>query len=118
MVIFTGELENPFSVYKLFNLFLLTSREDPFPLVALESAWYHKPVICFDKGTGTAEFVKKGTGIISPYMDINTLADNIEKLRKDKLLLKKLGDKAHNLVEEYDINNIGPKIHKTILNLL
>ncbi len=118
MVLFTGELEDPYPVYRMFDVFLLTSREDPFPLVALESAWYHTPVICFDKGNGTAEFVKQGAGYVTPYMDIPAMADKLEELFNNRSTAKHLGEKAHHLVKAYDIENIGPMVYKVIEELL
>jgi glycosyltransferase involved in cell wall biosynthesis len=46
-VIFTGLKESPQDYYQLFDLFLLSSREDPFPLAALEAAALGKPLFCF-----------------------------------------------------------------------
>ena len=39
------------------DLFLLTSREDPFPSVALEALAMGKPVVCFEGTGGIADFV-------------------------------------------------------------
>nr|WP_199158651.1 glycosyltransferase family 4 protein [Pedobacter sp. ASV2] len=45
------------------DAFLLTSREDSFPLVMLEAAALGKPIVGFKSG-GISEFVKENTGIV------------------------------------------------------
>ncbi|CAH0995220.1 hypothetical protein EMA8858_01340 [Emticicia aquatica] len=41
--------------------FLLTAREDPFPLVMIEAAYLEKPIVGFNSG-GISEFVQDGMG--------------------------------------------------------
>ena len=48
----TGEVNNPLDYMASANVFVLTSREDPFPLVCLESASLGKPIICFNQAGG------------------------------------------------------------------
>jgi glycosyltransferase involved in cell wall biosynthesis len=43
--------------------FLLTSREDPFPLVMIEAAALGKPIVSFASG-GVEEFMKPGMGFV------------------------------------------------------
>lgn len=47
----------------LADLFFLSSREDPFPLVMLEAAYLGKPILAFNSG-GSAEFVTSEIGTI------------------------------------------------------
>ena len=63
--------------YCSMSAFALTSREDPFPLVALEAAEYHVPVLCFDGAGGTMEFVERGAGLSVPYLDIDRFASEL-----------------------------------------
>jgi glycosyltransferase involved in cell wall biosynthesis len=56
------------------DAFVMTSREDPFPLVVLESAALGKPVICFDDAGGAPEFVRNDAGISVPFEDVNAMA--------------------------------------------
>jgi glycosyltransferase involved in cell wall biosynthesis len=55
-VIFTGIQADPYKFFAAMDLFALTSREDPFPLVCLEAAGSGKPTICFDRAGGMPEF--------------------------------------------------------------
>ncbi len=56
-VIITGSQKEPGSYFANMDVFALTSREDPFPLVCLEAASLSKPVICFAGAGGIPEFV-------------------------------------------------------------
>ena len=53
--------------YQLMNVFLTTSREDPYPLVNLEAAYNGVPILCFQDSGGSEEFVEKGYGESVPY---------------------------------------------------
>jgi glycosyltransferase involved in cell wall biosynthesis len=70
VVDFIGELADPRPIYETFDVFLLTSREDPFPLVCIETGSMGKPIVCFDGATGTAEVLRNGGGKIVPYLDV------------------------------------------------
>lgn len=74
---FVGEWTNPRERFADFDVFLLTSREDPFPLAALEAAQMCIPIICFEKGTGILDLVTKANGKSVPYGDIEALVDCI-----------------------------------------
>ncbi len=58
--------------------FVLTSREDPFPLVMIEAASLGLPIASFDSG-GVKEFVEEGMGIV---VDTNQVEDLAEAMRK------------------------------------
>jgi len=47
-----------YSILERADVFLLTSREDPFPSVALEAWAVGMPVVCFDKTGGIADFMR------------------------------------------------------------
>jgi glycosyltransferase involved in cell wall biosynthesis len=66
------------SFYEQIDLFLLTSREDPYPLVILEAAQYGKPSICFDKVCGSKDFIKNSDGgVVVPFLDIESLSNAV-----------------------------------------
>ncbi|MFM9911833.1 MAG: glycosyltransferase [Chitinophagaceae bacterium] len=45
-----------------YDIHLLLSREDPYPLVVLEAASFGVPTICFENAGGTVEFVENDCG--------------------------------------------------------
>ena len=75
--------------YELLDLFLMTSREDPFPLVNLEAASFGVPIICFEGSGGSEEFVEENTGFIVPYGDTSKMSQKaLEIYKSPKLRLK------------------------------
>ncbi|WP_158814050.1 glycoside hydrolase family 99-like domain-containing protein [Methylocapsa sp. S129] len=63
---------------------LLTSREDPFPTVALEAMSVGAPVIAFDRSGGIADFLKEeALGLVVPYCDAPAMAAELRKLIAD-----------------------------------
>ena len=72
---FLGERENPRDYLALGHAFFLSSREDPFPLVALEAADAGMPVVCFAEAGGMPEFVGNTCGRTVPFEDTQAAAD-------------------------------------------
>jgi glycosyltransferase involved in cell wall biosynthesis len=63
------------------DAYLLTSREDPFPTVALEAMSIGVPVLAFDRTGGIPEFLKEDSlGIVVPYCDAPAMAKELEKI--------------------------------------
>lgn len=113
-IIFTGRVSSHIPYLTQFDIFVLPSREDPFPLVVLDAATLGKPVICFENAGGAPEFVQNNAGIIAPYMDVESMSDAIMTLIKDIDLRKKMGERAREKAASYDISTGGMKI----LNLI
>lgn len=72
--------------------FVLTAREDPFPLVMIEAAYLEKPIVGFNSG-GISEFVIEGMGgYVNSFnpKDLAELMQNIENktIKIDKNILK------------------------------
>lgn len=83
---FVGHRSDVSTYYDASDLFLLTSREDPFPLVVLEAASWGKPIICFDNAGGAPEFVGRDAGFVVPGFDVRQMASRtIDLLRSDDL---------------------------------
>jgi glycosyltransferase involved in cell wall biosynthesis len=72
---FIGHRRDPAAFYALLDVFLLTSREDPFPLVVLEAAASGVPTVCFDRAGGAPEFVEGDCGAVAPCLDIDAMAE-------------------------------------------
>ncbi|MBW3637166.1 MAG: glycosyltransferase, partial [Armatimonadetes bacterium] len=76
------------------DAFALTSREDPFPLVALEAAAQLVPVLCFDRAGGASELVGENAGFVAPYGDVAAMARALETWRREETLRLSLGETA------------------------
>jgi glycosyltransferase involved in cell wall biosynthesis len=63
-----------------FDIHLLLSREDPYPLVVLEAASFAIPTVCFSDAGGTPEFVGDDCGYCVPYGDLLKMAERLNEL--------------------------------------
>jgi glycosyltransferase involved in cell wall biosynthesis len=115
MVTFVGTQPDPLQFYKDFDVFLLTSREDPFPLVCIETASLSKPIICFEKASGTTEVVSQGGGFIVPYLDIQAMAEKIILYYEDENKRITDGKKANELFDAFTLDKIGSQLCERIM---
>ncbi|WP_414521109.1 glycosyltransferase [Umezakia ovalisporum] len=112
---FLGQKPNPLDYFAAFDIFALTSREDPYPLVCLEVASLGKPILCFDHAGGEKEFVESDCGFVVPYLDIQTMAEKIIALTNSVDLRQSLGGRGCNKVKEkHDVSITSPKIIEVI----
>jgi glycosyltransferase involved in cell wall biosynthesis len=88
----------------------LLSREDPYPLVALEAAASSVPTICFEGGGGMVEFVADGCGIAVPYLDLEAFAAALLRLSNDQETRRRLGKRSKAKVfRESSIDVVAPQ---------
>ena len=95
---FVGRKQDVVPYFCASDIFLLTSREDPFPLVMLEAAQCHSPVICFDKSGGAPEFVERDAGFVIPDFDVSQMADKVVQLLSSPSLCQQMGKVARQKV--------------------
>jgi glycosyltransferase involved in cell wall biosynthesis len=101
---------NPEAYFRGFDLFALTSREDPFPVVMLEAAAAGLPIVCFANAGGAPEFVEYDAGIVVPYLDTTAMATACIELLMDDKRRGKLGQNARAKVQlQYTLTTQGPK---------
>jgi glycosyltransferase involved in cell wall biosynthesis len=93
-VTFLGAKKNAHDYISAADIFVLTSREDPYPLVCLEAASLGKPIICFADSGGMPEFVEHDCGVVVPYLRTDLLAEAIIELRDDRDKRVLLGNNA------------------------
>jgi glycosyltransferase involved in cell wall biosynthesis len=87
--------------YAAMDLFALTSREDPFPLVMLEAGLHRLPTLCFAGAGGGAEFVGQDAGIAVPYLDLEAFAQAAEHLRAHAAQRQAMGAAAERKVRAH-----------------
>lgn len=103
-VLFLGEHDHASSLVGMFDMLLLTSREDPCPLVMLEAGSQEVPVIGFQGSGGVADFSSKGGGRCVPYLDLEAYCDAIQGWICDSDSRRAHGRKARAIVErDHDI---------------
>ena len=79
VVRFVGAQERPGDWFGVLDAFALTSREDAFPLAALEAASAGVPVVTFDTGG----MVELDGAVVVPYPDTEAFADALADLDPD-----------------------------------
>lgn len=89
-----GEQRSTFEIFCGLDIFALTSREDPMPLVVAEAAALGKTVLCFADSGGTPGFVGSECGIVVQERSGVAMAKAVKSLLAVPALLKKLGDNA------------------------
>lgn len=109
-----GESNEPTAIYQSFDLFLLTSRSDSFPLVCIENGMLGKPIIYFKGVTGTEEILKKGGGFAVPYLDIQAMAEKIIFYLNNPDIKKKDGEINKKQFSQFTAKNKCPLIYKII----
>lgn len=80
------------------DFFIVSSREDPFPLVMLEAALCKKPILGFKNTGGCSEFVKDEAGILAEYLDTEGMAENLKILADNDALRSLKGLYGHNSI--------------------
>lgn len=76
-VIFTGHVENAKSLFRAFDIFILSSNHEPFGMVLLEAMVADIAIICSNCGGG-AEVVR-GVGDLFEFGDVSQLSELILK---------------------------------------
>jgi glycosyltransferase involved in cell wall biosynthesis len=116
---FIGPRSNPLEYIASFDVFALTSREDPYPLVCLEAATVGKPIVCFDGSGGEKEFVEDDCGFVVPYLDVEAMAEKVATLVDSPDLRHRFGAAAkRKVIERHDVSVAGSQICRVIENQL
>ena len=82
----------------------MSSRLDPMPNVAVDALTHGKPVLCFDKATGIADFLMGcglGNRCVARYLDTADMADKIRTLASSKSLRQEVGEKGREASTSY-----------------
>ncbi|RYG63643.1 glycosyltransferase, partial [bacterium] len=109
---------NPAPFFAGLDAFALTSREDPFPLVAIEAAAQSVPVLCFERAGGMVELVGDDAGYVAPYGDVTAMAREIEGWIEKPERRQQLGAVAAERARQMcDVNVGAAKIVALLENL-
>jgi glycosyltransferase involved in cell wall biosynthesis len=95
---FVGERENVEPFFVASDVFLLTSRVDPFPCVIHEAMAAQLPIITFDESGGAVEALAEGAGIVVPYGDYTETVAMIRLLMEQPAIAQSLGRRSHERV--------------------
>ena len=109
MVLFKGFKSNPYPYMQAADIFLLTSDTEGYPTVICEALCLGKPIVSTNV-TGADELLADGVGIVCNY-DVNEMADSIEKLMFNPLLLKKYAQLSEQKGQKFDKEAIMLQIY-------
>jgi glycosyltransferase involved in cell wall biosynthesis len=84
----------PDSFFDAIDVFALTSREDPYPLVVLSAASAAKPILCFAQSGGAVDFIDTDCGFVVPYLEVEAYCEKILHLYNTPNVTKELGQNA------------------------
>jgi glycosyltransferase involved in cell wall biosynthesis len=90
---------------------MLLSREDPYPVVALEAGAMGIPTVCFRHSGDIARLAEQGLGKAVDYLDLEAFAAALEQLRQNPDQRRELG--AHFSRRIFEVNTLaaqGPRI--------
>ncbi len=76
---FVGEQIDPYRYLAAADVFLLTSREETGPLVALEAAAHGLPVVHFDGPIGVKELLLPSEATVVPYLDLGAMTAKVDE---------------------------------------
>ena len=93
-----------------FDLFTLTSREDPYPLVILEAGLNRNPVLCFAQSGGSPDYVGTDTGCLVPYSDLPAMAAVIGRLANNRTERDRLGTIFYERAMRHDVAVLVPQL--------
>ena len=115
-VVFQTSVNNPLDFMDAFDVFFVSSREDPYPLVVLEAAILSKPIICFDKAGGAKDFVENDCGFVVDYLNVNQVVNRIVEVKENPTLYKELVNAAKQKALERHNQETAFQIFIKILN--
>jgi len=115
-IIFIDETPAIEVAYEEVDLFLLSSRLDPLPNVAIEVMSHRVPVLCFDKTTGIADFLKEN-GLkdfcVAQYIDTTEMSQKILALVGSRELYQFVAKHCQNsAIENFDMSKYVSKLEK------
>lgn len=117
---FVGLQDRPYDWYRLFDVLTLTSREDPYPLVGLETSLLEVPMVCFERAGGMTELIDREAaegevGVAVPYLDVEAMAAEVAALLENPTRRKAAGRRARAVVRrDHDVAVAAPELLKVV----
>lgn len=120
-VVLAGEIDHVENAFMEADLFFLSSRADPLPLVAQAAMDHALPVVCFDKTTGIAEHLLSDpltAPLVASHLDIPGAMERIAYLALRPQHRHALGSRCRDIARRdfcfdryfIELNNIARKL--------
>lgn len=109
--------QEPFPHFAGFDVFAMTSWEDPCPVVVLEAMMLKKPVLCF-AGSGGAPEEVGDTGMVVENFSPAAMAQAIARLMAAPEQCRQLGEEARTRIgQQFTASEQAPKILRVLRQL-
>ena len=100
------------------NLFLMTSKGDPFPCVIHEAMACQLPVLGFNNAGGFVEAVEQDAGFLFDYGDIYSVTGKILELSKNLEKVREIGELAKiKVIEKYKFEDYSDIILQELIDI-
>jgi glycosyltransferase involved in cell wall biosynthesis len=110
-VTYLGLRDNPYPYFNAMDVFVLSSRDDPFPLVVLEAAACSTPIVAFEPSGGAREFIEDDCGATAAEFDPTSLAHSVVELLEDDVLRRRMGANAASKVHaRHRVSDLAERI--------
>lgn len=99
---FTGVVQEPDRYLQLIagsGLYLMTSREDPFPSVVLDAMDAALPTVGFSDAGGFSELLEAGAGVLVPFENQRAMAQAVTALLLDAGQARSLGQIGKEVID-------------------
>lgn len=83
------------------NLYLMTSREDPFPSVILDAMEARVPVVGFTDAGGFTELLEAGAGVLVPFENREAMASVVNELLLDPARAARIGEYGQRIIDTH-----------------
>jgi O-antigen biosynthesis protein len=87
-------------IYAAADVFLLSSREDPFPNVLLEAMANGLPVAAFDRAGGFSDLVQQTGAPLARYLDLNSMENILHEYLADGGLRERIGKSGKEMIRK------------------
>lgn len=112
-ILFTSHQENPYKWIDKSIMFLFSSKYEGLPTVLIEAHILNKPIVATACPTGVIELLMNGeAGILVNVGDVKAMSEAIYKLLNDTILQQQFTEKAKELLPQFDIKYMIPKLEK------
>src|SRR6185437_14675199 len=115
-ILLKNQLDNVGDFYRALDLFVIPSREDPFPLSMLEAMYFKVPVVGA-RVSGIPEALGDNCGELFESEDVESLSIIFEKFITNKATFTKKSENAYDkFINNFTVEAIYPELMKILLS--